>query len=96
MSSGMTYGEAVHLAQAMRTGWNQWTLAQRVHAVLRLRATVSQRKLAKIAGCSEGTIRNMEMVGRMPESGRELLRRGYALRRVLRQWRALKKAAQTT
>jgi hypothetical protein len=43
-----------------------WGTLERAHAVVRLRNEgYSLRPLAEIAGCSEGTIRNYEILGRV-------------------------------
>jgi hypothetical protein len=57
-------------------------------AIIRLRnAGISQRKLALIAGCSEGLMRHLEIVGRMPYAWKRFLEVGYSTRAVVGWWR---------
>lgn len=45
--------------------WPAWGTLERADAVVRLRnEDLSLRKLARTAGCSEGTIRNYDLLGR--------------------------------
>jgi hypothetical protein len=45
--------------------WPDWGTLERAEVVVRLRNEgLSLRKLAKIAGCSEGTLRNYDLLGR--------------------------------
>ena len=47
--------------------WPDWGTLERASSVVRLRnAGYSLRRLARVAACSEGTIRNYEILGRVP------------------------------
>ena len=51
----------------------------------------SRRMLARVVGCSEGTIRNMEIVGLMPADWKRFLVGGRSTREILGLWRAEEK-----
>ena len=72
--------------------WPTWGTLERAASVVRLRnAGYSLRKLAKVAGCSEGTIRNYEILGRIPPAGQQFLYDGrVSMRRLVK---AARKAA---
>ena len=61
--------------------------------VVRLRnAGYSLRKLAKIAGCTEGTIRNYEILGRVPPEAKQILYDGrVSMRRLVQLAREAQK-----
>ncbi len=63
--------------------------------MVRLRnAGYSLRKLAKVAGCSEGTIRNYEILGRIPPAGQQFLDDGrVSMRRLVKAARKARRAA---
>jgi hypothetical protein len=85
----MTYETAVKIAQDIRDNWKRWNDLERGAAIVLLRDTgVSHRKLAWIAGCSEGLIRNMEIVGRLPYAWKQYLLDGHSTRKVVAAWRA--------
>ena len=77
--------------------WPGWGPLERADAVVRLRnAGCSLRKLAKVAGCSEGTIRNYEILGRVPWEAKQMLRDGrVSMRRVVQLAREAQKAPST-
>ena len=83
---------AVKITTAIRYNWKRWNDLQRADAILLLRNEgESQRTLAKIAGCSEGLIRHIEIVGRLPNSWKQLLLDGHSTRKVVKAWRAQQK-----
>jgi hypothetical protein len=85
----MTYKAALKIAQDMETNWERWHDLDRAEAVLALLDYgLSRRALARIARCSEGSIRNMEIVGRLPDPWKQYLREGHATRNVVAAWRA--------
>jgi hypothetical protein len=91
----MDYQTALALAQRMRDNWNNWNDLQRGEAIVLFRnAGESHRKLAKIVGCSEGLIRHIEIVGRLPLGWKQLILNGHSTRRVVAAWRALRKRGQ--
>jgi len=55
----------VHNLRELLYKWPAWGTWERDTSVVRLRNEgLSLRKLAKTAGCTEGTIRNYELLGR--------------------------------
>ena len=85
----MTYEEAVRLCYELRDHWREWHDLDRGARVVELRDTgVSQRKLAKLVGCSEGLIRHIEIVGRLPSSWKQRYDRGWSTRAIVAAWRA--------
>ena len=67
--------------------WQAWDTLERGDAVVRLRDEgYSLRQLAKIAGCTEGTIRNYEILGRVPLEAKRILCDGQTSMRRLVQW----------
>ena len=86
------YDPQMPLTTAIRLYWNTWHDLERGEVIVRLRqAGATHRELAGIAGCSEGNIRNMEIVGRLPWYWKEGLLNGHSTREVLKAWRAQKK-----
>jgi lambda repressor-like predicted transcriptional regulator len=75
--------------------WPRWGTLERAAAVVRLRNEgYSLRKLAKIAGCSEGTIRNYEILGRVPWHAKKMLYDGQiSMRRLVQLAREAQNAA---
>jgi hypothetical protein len=72
----------------MENDWNDWNDPERADAVLALLDFgLSRRAIARIAGCSEGLIRRIEIVGRLPYQWKQLLLQGYSTRRVVDEWR---------
>jgi hypothetical protein len=73
--------------------WGTWSSLNRADAVARLRNEgFSLRKLAKIAGCSEGTIRNYEILYQMPDHWQQVYVEGqYSMRQLVTHWRAEQK-----
>jgi hypothetical protein len=73
--------------------WPRWGFLDRAEAVMRLRNEgYSLRQLAKVAGCSEGTIRNYEIVCRVPPAAHRILDDGrVSMRRLLRMAREARK-----
>jgi hypothetical protein len=65
--------------------WPVWGTWERGESVVRLRSEgVSLRKLAEIAGCSEGTIRNYELLGwARPYWKEELFEQRISMRRLV-------------
>ena len=85
----MDYETAHEQALEIYRNWKVWSDLERGQAVVRLRDTgVSHRKLAKIAGCSEGLIRHIEIVGRLTGQWRQYLLDGNSTRKVVAAWRA--------
>lgn len=85
----MDFNTAVGLAYQIQRNWNIWSDLDRGDAIVLLRNQgESHRTLAKIAGCSEGTIRNMEIVGRLPWNWKQLYNRGLSTRKIVAAWRA--------
>ncbi len=85
----MDYETAVALARQIQLNWNSWNDLDRAAAILPLRkAGESHRTLAKIAGCSEGLIRHIEIVGHLPLAWKQYLLDGYSTRKVVAAWRA--------
>jgi hypothetical protein len=83
------YDREMPLTLAIRLYWHTWHDLERGAAIVRLRkAGFTHRELATIAGCSEGNIRNMEIVGLLPWSWKEALMNGHSTREVLKAWRA--------
>ena len=73
----------------IRLYWHTWHDLERGAVIVCLRkAGLTHRELATIAGCSEGNIRNMEIVGLLPWSWKEALMNGHSTREVLKAWRA--------
>ena len=81
--------ETAHeLAIELNRNWKVWSDLERGAVVVALRDYgVSHRKLAKIAGCSEGLIRNIEIVGLLPHHWKQYLLDGHSTRRVVAAWR---------
>lgn len=73
--------------------WPRWGFLDRAEAVIRLRnAGYSLRQLAKVAGCSEGTIRNYEIIGQVPPAAHRILDDGrVSMRRLLQMAREARK-----
>jgi hypothetical protein len=66
--------------------WPVWGTLDRAEAVVQLRNEgLSLRKLAKTAGCCEGTIRNYEFLGRVPWQAKRALSEGRITMRKLVQ-----------
>ena len=65
--------------------WHAWGTLDRAGAVVRLRNEgYSLRRLGKIAGCSEGTIRNYELLGQVSDYWRQALIDGrISMRRLV-------------
>jgi hypothetical protein len=85
----MDYEEAVRLCYELRDQWSEWHDLDRGAMVVELRDSgVSQRKLAKWVGCSEGLIRHIEIVGRLPWNWKQLYDRGWSTRAIVASWRA--------
>jgi transcriptional regulator with XRE-family HTH domain len=76
--------------------WPAWGTLERANAVVRLRNEgYSLRKLARIAGCSEGTIRNYEILGRVPRAAKQILYDGrVSMRRLVQLAREAQKRQQ--
>ena len=80
---------ALKIAAAIRLNWHNWNDLQRGAAIVLLRdAGESHRNLAKVAGCNEGLIRHIEIVGRLPQNWKQLLLNGHSTRKVVAAWRA--------
>jgi hypothetical protein len=73
--------------------WPAWGFLDRAEAVMRLRNEgYSLRQLAKVAGCSEGTIRNYEIVGKVPGEAHRILDDGrVSMRRLVQMVREARK-----
>lgn len=85
----MDYETALEVVVELRDNWHTWSDLDRGDAVVALREYgVSQRKLAKIIGCSEGLIRHIEIVGRLPHHWKQYLLEGHSTRKVVAAWRA--------
>jgi hypothetical protein len=85
----MVYETLLRYARELRLNWSHWNDLDRGAAVVRIRqAGVSLRKLALIAGCSEGLIRHIEIVGRLPTYWKQYLYAGHSTRKVVGWWRA--------
>jgi hypothetical protein len=69
----------------LRDHWDTWGTLERVESVVRLRNEgLSLRKLARTASCSEGTIRNYELLGRTRSYWKKaLIDQGISLRRLV-------------
>jgi hypothetical protein len=76
--------------------WSAWGFLDRAEAVVRLRNEgYSLRTLAKIVGCSEGTIRNYEILGRVPPAAKQILFDGrVSMRRLVQLAREAQKRQQ--
>ncbi len=84
----MNYETALDLACQVQDNWNTWDDLERGDAIVKLRKHgQSHRSLARIAGCSEGLIRHIEIVGRLPYAWKQLLRDGHSTRKVVAEWR---------
>ena len=89
----MDYEEAVRLLAELREHWNDWHDLDRGETIARFRdCGESQRKLAKILGCSEGLIRHLEIVGRLPWQWKQLYDWNWSTRKIVEAWRAERKA----
>ena len=77
----------------LRREWPAGGTLERAGAVVRLRNEgYSLRQLAKVAGCSEGTIRNYEILGRVPPAGQQILEDGrISMRRLVKTVRKAQK-----
>jgi lambda repressor-like predicted transcriptional regulator len=77
----------------LRYKWPAWGTLERAEAVVQLRNEgLSLRKLAKTAGCCEGTIRNYEFLGRAPWEAKQMLYDGQvSMRRVVQLAREAQK-----
>jgi lambda repressor-like predicted transcriptional regulator len=66
---------------------------ERAEAVVQLRDQgLSLRKLARTAGCSEGTIRNYEIRGRVPWQAKKMVyERRISMRKVVQAVREMQK-----
>jgi hypothetical protein len=73
--------------------WPAWGTLDRADAVVWLRNQgLSLRKLARTAGCTEGTIRNYEILGQMPHHWKQALIEGqFSMRQLVALWRAEQK-----
>ena len=73
--------------------WPAWGTLERAASVVRLRNEgYSLRKLAKVAGCTEGTIRNYEILGRVPPAAKQILYDGrISMRRLVQLAREAQK-----
>jgi hypothetical protein len=82
-----------HYLRQLQSEWPRWGFLDRGEAVVRLRDEgYSLRTLAKVAGCSEGTIRNYEIVCRVPPAAHRLLDDGrLSIRRVVKAVRKERK-----
>jgi hypothetical protein len=60
----------VQSLRELRFKWPAWGTLERATSVVRLHNEgLSLRKLARIAGCSEGTIRNYDLLARLIHEG---------------------------
>ncbi len=85
----MTDQALLYSLYQLRRNWSTWYDLDRGAAIVRLRDEgISLRKLAAIAGCSEGLIRHYEIIGRLPYSWKQYLVQGYSARKVVGWWRA--------
>jgi lambda repressor-like predicted transcriptional regulator len=77
----------------LRREWPAGGSLERAGAVVRLRNEgYSLRTLAKVAGCSEGTIRNYEILGRVPPAAKQFLYDGLvSMRRLVKAARKAQK-----
>jgi hypothetical protein len=82
-----------HYLRQLQGEWPRWGFLDRAEAVMRLRNEgYSLRQLAKVAGCSEGTIRNYEIVGRVPPTAHQILDDGrVSMRRLVQMVREARK-----
>lgn len=75
--------------QRLKSRWSWWADVFRGEVIVRLRKYYSLRQLARELGCSEGLIRHLEIVGRLPLACKEELLAGkYSTRRVVAEVRA--------
>ena len=81
-----------HYLHELRREWLRWGFLDRADAVVRLRNEgYSLRTLAKVALCSEGTIRNYEILGRVPPAAQLYLWEGrVSIRRLVKEVRRQK------
>ena len=81
--------EYLEKARSIQTYWPQLTPLERGEAVLMmLEYGISMRGLAKIVGCSEGTIRNYQIIGMLTDwSKRDVEEGRYPLRQIVRSIR---------
>ncbi len=79
----------------LRHKWPAWGTLERADAVVWLRNEgLSLRKLAKIAGCTEGTIRNYEILGQVPAFWRQAhIENRFSMRQLVALWREGQKGA---
>jgi predicted transcriptional regulator len=77
----------------LQNEWPRWGFLDRGEAVMRLHNEgYSLRQLAKVAGCSEGTIRNYEIVWRVPPAAHRFLDDGrVSMRRLVKEVRKARK-----
>ncbi len=86
----MTDITLLYYGRYLQQNWPHWNDLERGEAVVRiLKRGVSRRQLAKASGISEGTIRNLAIVGGMTFWWKEQLASGqYSTRQILKAWRA--------
>ena len=79
--------------RSIQTYWPQLGTLERGEAIVSLlKYPVSMRRLASIVGCSEGTIRNYEIIGRLTPPFKQALRDGrYSVRQIVGLVRRLQK-----
>jgi len=85
-----------HYLRQLMHEWPRWGFQDRAEAVARLHNEgYSLRKLAEIAGCSEGAIRNYEILGRAPWQAKQMLDDGrVSMRRLVQLAREAQKHQQ--
>jgi AraC-like DNA-binding protein len=75
--------------QELLRGWKHWDDVDRGEAIVRLRrARLSVRTLADVAGCSEGLVRRLEVVGHLPTEFKQRIRAGEPTSRFVAWARA--------
>ncbi len=85
--SPAAWQRVVREATRLRLNWKIWDDVARAEVIVWLRKRgVSLRKLAAAVGCSEGLIRHLEIVGRLPVYWKAEIRRGAVSTREVVGW----------
>ena len=87
------YYAIVQCLRELISKWPVWGTLDRAEAVVWLRNEgFSLRKLARTAGCSEGTIRNYEILVRVPLQAKQMLyERRISMRKLVQAAREMQK-----
>jgi len=87
------YYDIIQRLHELLDRWPVWGTLERAESVVRLRNEgLSLRRLARTAGCSEGTIRNYEILGRVPWQAKQMLyERRISMRKLVQAAREMQK-----